>query len=138
MAEDSTPQHGHESDSLFPNFPVCFIGSVHGVMCSLCSCLGEKNAWVICSNRTFFFFPSLQEAVTSFLKVMCAKSLQSYPTLCDPMNCSLPDSFVHGIFQAKILEWIVMLFSRRSSQPRDLTHVSYVSCIDRRTTSGAT
>ena len=34
-----------------------------------------------------------------------AKSLQSCPTLCDPMDCSLPGSSVHGIFQAKVLEW---------------------------------
>ena len=34
-----------------------------------------------------------------------AKSLQSCPTLCDPMDCSLPDSSAHGIFQARVLEW---------------------------------
>ena len=37
---------------------------------------------------------------------MCTKSLQSCPTLCDPMDCSLPGSSVHGILQAVILEWI--------------------------------
>ena len=125
---------------MFPNFFVCFIGNVHVFRYSLWSCLEEKNARVICSNRSFVvcLFFSLQEAVTSFIKVMCAKSLQSYPTLCDPMNCSLPDSTVHGIFQARILEWIAMLFSRRSSKPRDLIHVSYVSCIDRRFTTRTT
>ena len=45
-----------------------------------------------------------------------------------PMTCSPPSSFVHGIFQAKILEWIAISYSRRSSQPRDLTHVSWISC----------
>ena len=39
---------------------------------------------------------------------MCAKSLQSYPTLYDPVDCCLPGSSVHGIFQARILEWIAM------------------------------
>ena len=48
---------------------------------------------------------------------MRAKSLQSCPTLCDPMDCSLPDSSVHGILQAKILEWVAMPSSRGSSQP---------------------
>ena len=43
------------------------------------------------------------------------------PTLCDPMNCSLPDSFVHGILQAWILEWVAVPFSQVSSQPRDQT-----------------
>ena len=40
-----------------------------------------------------------------------AKSLQSCPTLCDPMDCSLPDSSIHGIFQAKVLEWGAIAFS---------------------------
>ena len=46
---------------------------------------------------------------------------QSCPTLCDPMGCSLPGSFLHGIFQARILEWVAISFSRGSSQPRDRT-----------------
>ena len=44
--------------------------------------------------------------------------------LCDPMDCSLPGSSAHGIFQARILEWGAISFSRRSSQPRDWTRVS--------------
>ena len=45
---------------------------------------------------------------------------QSCPTLCDPMDCRLPGFYVHGIFQARILEWVAISFSRRSSRPRDL------------------
>ena len=41
--------------------------------------------------------------------------VQLCPTLCDPMDCSLPNSSVHGIFQAIVLEWIAISFSRRSS-----------------------
>ena len=44
---------------------------------------------------------------------------QSCLTLCNPMGCSLPGSSVHGIFQARILEWVAISFSRRSSWPRD-------------------
>ena len=51
--------------------------------------------------------------------------------LCDPMDCNLPGSSVHGILQARRLEWVAMPSSRGSSQPRDWTHVYYVSCIDR-------
>ena len=51
---------------------------------------------------------------------------QSCPTPCDPMDCSLPGSSTHGIFQARILEWGAISFSRRSSQPRDWT---WISCI---------
>ena len=46
---------------------------------------------------------------------VCAKSLQSYPTLCNPMDCSLPGSSVHGILQARILEWAAISSSRGSS-----------------------
>ena len=60
-----------------------------------------------------------------------AKLLQLCSTLCDPMDCSLPGSSVHGILQARILEWIAMLSSRGSSQPTDQTWVSYISCIGR-------
>ena len=45
----------------------------------------------------------------------------SYPTLCDPVDCTLPGSSVPVIFPAKILEWVGMLSSRGSSQPRDWT-----------------
>ena len=44
--------------------------------------------------------------------------------LCNPMDCSLPGSSIHGIFQARILEWVAISFSRESSQPRDWTQVS--------------
>ena len=52
---------------------------------------------------------------------------QSCPTLCDPMDSSLPGSAVHGIFQARILEWTAISFSRGSSQPRDRTRVSCIA-----------
>ena len=49
---------------------------------------------------------------------------QSCPTLCDPMDCSPPGSTVHVILQARILEWVAIVFSRGSSQPRDRTCAS--------------
>ena len=58
---------------------------------------------------------------------MCAKSLQSGLTLRDPMDCRPPGSYIHGILQARILEWVDMPSSRGSSQLRDRTQVSYVS-----------
>ena len=58
-----------------------------------------------------------------FTKLTCAwlyaKSLQSCPTLCNPMVCSPPDFSVQGILQARILEWIAIPSSRASSQPRN-------------------
>ena len=58
-----------------------------------------------------------------------AQSLQSCPTLCDTVDSSLADYSVLGIFQARILEWIAMPSSKGSSQPRDQTHLPYVSCM---------
>ena len=57
---------------------------------------------------------------------------QSCLTLCDPMDGNLPGSAVHGIFQARILEWAAISFSRGSSQHRDRTRVSCI--VDRRFT----
>ena len=52
---------------------------------------------------------------------------QSCPTLCDPMDCSPPGSSVHGILQARILEWVSISFPRGSSRPRDQTQVSRIA-----------
>ena len=51
---------------------------------------------------------------------------QSCPTLCDPVDCSLPGSSLYGILQARVLEWVAISFSRGSSRPRYLTRVSCI------------
>ena len=61
---------------------------------------------------------------------------QSCLTLCDSMDSSLPGSTIHGIFQARILEWAAISFSGGSSQPRDQIRVSCIA--DRRFTVSAT
>ena len=68
---------------------------------------------------------------TPNLLCTCVQSLQSGPTPCDPIDCSPPGSSVHGILQARTLEWVAMPSSRGSSRPRDRTRVSYVSCTGR-------
>ena len=85
---------------------------------------GSPNKWVW--NSLLFF--SLCVCVCVCVCV-CA---QSYPPLCDPMDCSLTGSSVHGIPQARILKRVSISDSRGSSQSRDWTHVSSVSCIGRR------
>ena len=55
----------------------------------------------------------------------------SHVWLCDPMGCSLPGSSVHGIFQARILEWVAIYYSRRSSLPKSWILVSCISCTGR-------
>ena len=52
---------------------------------------------------------------------------QSCPTLCDPMDCSPPGSSLHGILQARTLEWVAIPFSRESSWTRDPTQVSCIA-----------
>ena len=66
-----------------------------------------------------------------FCKSMCVCHAQSCSTLCNPMYCSLPGCSVHGIFQVKTLEGVVISSSRGSSQPRDQTLDSYISYIGR-------
>ena len=56
-----------------------------------------------------------------------SEGAQSYPTLFDPMDWSLPGSSVHGIFQARILKWVTISFSRASSWPRDWTQVFHLT-----------
>ena len=75
--------------------------------------LWTKTAWLAHSAATY----------NPFMTVLCWVA-QSCPTLCDPMDCSLPGSSVHGILQTRILAWGAMPSSRGSSQPRDQTQVS--------------
>ena len=58
-----------------------------------------------------------RNSINWWRKVKESEVAQSCLTLCDPMDCSLPDSSVHGIFQARVLEWIAISFSRGSSRP---------------------
>ena len=61
----------------------------------------------------------------------CLCAAQSHPTTCNPMDCSPSGSSVYRIFQARILEWVAISFSRGSSQPRDRFRISCVSGIGR-------
>ena len=105
-----------------------------------CHCFFQNIPWCPCEfimvSRVFEY----QIARLSEISPLCAKKesevAQSCPTFCDPMDCSLPGSSVHGIFQARILEWVAISFSRRSSRPRDWTQVSCI--VGRRFTIWAT
>ena len=75
--------------------------------------------------------PTLSSPPSHLHKAKCmlkseSEVAQSCPTLCDPINWSLPRSSVHGIFQARVLEWVAIYFSRGYSQPRDWTWVSRI------------
>ena len=100
------------------------------------TCLSEagEGDGLACS-RLALLSPLFYEPAWRYLESE-SEVAQSCQTLCDPMDCSLPSSSVHGIFQVIVLEWIAIFFSRGSSQPRDGT---WVSCIvDRHFTICAT
>ena len=93
-----------------------------------------KKQWVQLSYVLFL------ETISIFwgtATVATAKSLQSCPTLCDPIDGSPPDSSVPGILQARILEWVAISFSRGSSRARNWTPVSCIAerCFTSLTTS---
>ena len=95
--------------------------------CEAVGVQGESGVSVWCAGLLTLHSAS-GLSVTTYL-CLCAKSLQLCPTLWDPMDCSPPGSFVHGILQARIVEWTPIPYSRGSSQPMGWTHVSYISCI---------
>ena len=83
-------------------------------------------AWTPCrsprkSVATGALFGGAQHSVSE------SEVAQSCPTLFDPLDCSQPSSSIHGIFQARILEWVTISFSRGSSRPRDQTQVSLIA-----------
>ena len=75
----------------------------------------------------YFFFLINEIQLCLLTKKVKVKSLSRCPTLCNPMDCSPPGSSVHGILQARELEWAAISFSRGSSQPRDRTQVSHIA-----------
>ena len=81
--------------------------------------------WVL--SQLFLSFTSIKRIFSSSSLSAIKWVAQSCPTLWDPMNGSLPGSSVHGIFQPRVLEWVALSFSMRSSQPRDQTRVSYIA-----------
>ena len=70
---------------------------------------------------------SQSKGLSSILTRKWGEVAQLCPTLCDPMDCNLPGSSVHGIFQARVLEWVAISFSRGSFWLRDWTQVSHIA-----------
>ena len=70
--------------------------------------LAASNLWSWATSKMKMLFKHESESEVA----------QSCPTLCDPMDCSLPAFSIHQIFPARVLEWVTTSFSRRSSQPR--------------------
>ena len=83
------------------------------------------------SQDTEVTWTSINREMDKNVEKVKVKSLSHVWLFATPMDCSPPGSSVHGIFQARVLEWVAISFSRRSSGSRDQTRVSWVSCIGR-------
>ena len=91
----------------------------------------QENIWTSVFVIFYMLFHSLAtSALSSGTMCVCmhAKSLQSCSALCDPMNCSLPGSSVHGILQARIVEWVAMPSFRESSQGSNPSLLCLLHC----------
>jgi len=92
--------------------------------------LGRKsmtNLDSILKSRGITLLIKIHVVKAMFFSSVCVLVAQLYLTLWDPIDCSLPGSSVHGILQARILEWVALPSSRGSSQPRDWTWLSCVA-----------
>ena len=126
------------TSALIANIYLAFTFARHSTKCF---------TWIIIFNshiRRMYFYSVLEiwrdlgtyPVLQMLINIREREVSQSCLTLCDPMDCSLPGSSVHEIFQAIVLEWIAISFSKGSSQLRDWTRVSCI--VDRCFTVWAT
>ena len=89
------------------------------------------NSYILAKRENWQVFATLVSIKTAriFLYCICEVKMKSlsHVRLCDHMDCGLPGFSIRGIFQARILEWVVISFSRGPSQPRDWTRISRIS-----------
>ena len=78
--------------------------------------LNIEPEWILVEVSYYYFYMKWRSEVAK----LC-------PTLCDPVDCSLPGSSLHGILQARVLERVAISFSRGSSQPKDQTQASHIA-----------
>ena len=124
-------RRGNHFSSGQPSRPDGTLGSPPGsrIRARLLSCLHTDQT---VSSYTVCLPQQLERSAAALFCYQCpgqeseSEVTQSCPTLCNPMDCSLSGSSVHGIFQVRILEWVVISFSRGSSQPRDRIQVSRI------------
>ena len=121
---------------VFISISIMFSKSFNVVVCVIISFLFKKLnnvQWQIhitlCLFIHWWTFRLLSTFYLFWFKNMWSevKVTQLCPTLCDPVDYSLPGSFVHWILQARILEWVAILLCRGSSQPKDRTQVSHIA-----------
>ena len=123
---DNNTLHWLDSLNILKNFHILFIIMPLITYVDYCAFHVNGN-----QKNVAWFYPQLN--IGRYLAVyahltfcVCVLVTQSCLTFCDPMDCSSPGSSVHGVLQAKMLEWVALTFSRASSQPRDRTQVSWL------------
>ena len=82
--------------------------------------------WTETERKEGFLDFILKQLVGKWYLIKWSEVAQLCPTFHDPMDCSLPGNSIHGIFKARVLEWVAISFSRGSSWPRDQTQVSHI------------
>ena len=92
----------------------------------------SDQTWVSCIAGNLLHYRQIlyqlsDQKIHDIIYILLCLVVQSCPTCCDPIDCSLPGSSIHGIPQARILEWFAMPSSRGSSKPRDQTQVSHTA-----------
>ena len=85
-----------------------------------------QSTWFITKYIKWYKVYYILKCERASTETKVSEVTQLCPTLCDPIDCSLPGSSIHGIFQARVPEWVAISFSRGSSQPRDRTQVSRI------------
>ena len=104
------------------------VGTLWGFLCGSADKRICLQCWVSfwCIAKNIYIYVCV--CIYVYMYICVCFVAQSWLTLCDPMDCSMPGSSVHGILQARILESVAMSSSRGSSQPRDGI---CISCIGR-------
>ena len=108
-----------------PQFPKSFHFVLPKCLQTRCACL-TQGTWQSRASKSLHWLFLLINCLWRW-KCCAEVSCSVMSDCCDPMDCSPPDSSVHGILQARTLEWVAISFSRGSSQPRDQTQVSRIA-----------
>ena len=108
------------ASSVFPKCPALSLAVLFTLLGDGLATVGLEAYWAC-----FWLTVQTQEPHTGTWHLLKKWSHSSCPALCNPMDCSLPGSSVHGILQARILEWVPV--SRGSFQPRDQTQISHIA-----------
>ena len=108
---------------ILPIICCCVLDFSYSIGVQRCGIILIYRTVMISCHQNIFFGGYVQV----FCTLVAFMRAQSCPTLCNPMDYSLPGSSVHGIFQTRILEWVAISFFREASQLRDQTWVSHIA-----------